>query len=126
VILDDGTVFIAETEMLQHTSIYFSGLFRHAKSWLESRSGVVRLEDVEANAFAVYQLWLNTGSIDNNSTAIQQQGPSKLAGMAGGVSQDEYVAASNKLDIIKTSIDDKVDLLTQCYLLGDYIGAPGF
>jgi hypothetical protein len=129
VILDDGTVFIAETEMLQHTSIYFSGLFRHAKSSLESRSGVVRLEVVEANAFAIYQLWLNTGSINNNSTAIQQpqqQGPSKLTGMVGGVPQNEYVAASNKLDIIKTSIDDKVDLLTHCYLLGDYIGAPGF
>jgi hypothetical protein len=116
--------------LLRCTSVYFSGLFRYGKTWLESRSGVVRLEDIEANAFAVYQLWLETGSIGSESNTVQeaqqQEVGEPVENQEDGTPHDGEVVVGNKTNIFETAIDERVDLLTHCYLLGDYIGAPGF
>jgi hypothetical protein len=129
--LDDGVVFPVETGLLQHTSIYFSGLFRYDRTWLESRSRVVRLEDVEGDAFAVYKLWLDTGSTDSPSAIFQQTQPQleqeeTAEEELNNCNPDGDIVFGNKNNIFESTLDGRLDLLTHCYFLGDYIGTPAF
>jgi len=119
-------VFLVEKELLQHTSVYFSGLFRYDKTWLESRYGVVRLEDFKGDAFAIYELWLNTSSIDDPIAASRQmQQPTEQTSRHDSKHVGDVVVG-NKNDIFETTLDSRLDLLMHCYFLADYIGAPGF
>jgi hypothetical protein len=76
----------------------------------------------------VYKLWLDTGSIDNLSAASQQIQQSAAQEEVDIVNNrhDSDVEVGNKNDVFKKSLDGRVDLLTHCYLLADYIGAPAF
>jgi hypothetical protein len=108
-------------------------MFRNPNMWIESNSGKIQLSDIEEHTFTIFKEWLETGNISTNQPVTQT--PSQIPSSENHTSTPQPslpapamidILRGNKDAIVHAKISNRLDLLIECYILGDYLKTPAF
>ncbi|KAK0128123.1 hypothetical protein ONS95_000107 [Cadophora gregata] len=113
IITRTGTTTTLPTTLLTQNSKFFSTMLQPTSPWLEQRYGLVFMPSTNSAAFRLYSIWLTTHKIE-----IDQ-----ALGWFASVRKLVYVADKDVIERKWVKMG-KLELLVECYILGDYLRVP--
>jgi hypothetical protein len=115
---------------LRRYSKFFAKAFSCSSQFIEAQRGRVELPEVELSSFTVFKNWLETGHIEDSDTLLPKtkefcsiMSQDNVSKMADDSSKWIYADGNG---ITFGSVDKRLERLTDCYILGDFLFAPGF
>jgi len=112
-----------DTDLLRLTSAYFAAAFHTKNSWVESVQRIIQLPCIDPVSFAVYKQWLETGNIILFNLPLD---PNRYVFGFDAYKKNKDVVAGNKHNLSISSIELSLDILINCWILGDFLQAPAF
>ncbi|CZR55383.1 uncharacterized protein PAC_05270 [Phialocephala subalpina] len=97
---------------------FFKLSLRPSGCWIEAQKDTVELPHFHPTVFKIFQCWVEDGCFDWDLCSgnwFTRSSPSHTKVLVG-----------NKQHVEEALVSTSLDGLVQCYILGDYLDAPGF